>query len=50
MGGNRPAIALYERAVAAMPDRPVFHRALADPALTAIVLRAAGRFGYAVVG
>ena len=50
MGGNRPVIALYDRAVAAMPGRPVFHRALADPALTAIVLRAAGRFGYAVVG
>jgi len=50
MGGNRPAIALYERALAAMPGRPVFHRALADPALTAIVLRAAGRFGHGVVG
>ena len=50
MGGNRAAVALYERAAAAMPGRPVFHRALADPALTAIVLRAAGRFGYAVAG
>lgn len=50
MGGNRPAIALYERAARAMPGRPVFHRALADPALTAIVLRAAARFGYGVVG
>jgi hypothetical protein len=50
MGGSRPAIALYERAAPAMPARPVFHRALADPALTAIVLRAAGRFGYGVVG
>ena len=50
MGGNRPAAALYERAVEALPTRPVFHRALADPALTAIVLRAAGRFGYAVAG
>ena len=50
MGGDRPVVALYERAAAALPTRPVFHRALADPALTAIVLRAAGRFGYAVVG
>lgn len=50
MGGSRPAIALYERARAALPSHPVFHRALDDPALTAIVLRAAGRFGYGVVG
>jgi len=50
MAGNRPAVALYERALAAMPARPVFHRALADPALTTIVIRAAARFGYGVVG
>ncbi len=50
MGGNRPAVALYERAAPALPDRPVFHRALSDPALTAIVLRMAGRFGYGIVG
>lgn len=49
MGGNRPAVALYRRATPALPARPVFHRALADSALTPIVLRAAGRFGYAVV-
>ncbi len=50
MGGNRPAVALYERAVPALPSHPVFHRALEDPALTAIVLRAAGRFRYGMVG
>jgi hypothetical protein len=50
MGGNRPAVALYERAVRAMPGRPVFNRALADAALTAIVLRAGERFRYGVVG
>jgi hypothetical protein len=49
MGGNRPAVALYERATPALPARPMFHRALADSALTPIVLRAAGRFNYAVV-
>ena len=49
MGGNRPAVALYERATPTLPARPVFHRALADSALTPIVLRAAGRFNYAVV-
>ena len=50
IGGGRPVIALYERAIHAMPARPVFHRALADPALTSIILRAANRFGYGVVG
>lgn len=50
MDGNRPAVALYERALGVLPARPVFHRALTDPALTGIVLRAAGRFGYGVIG
>lgn len=46
MDGNHPAVALYERALPAMPARPVFHRALADPALTPIVRRAALKFEY----
>lgn len=50
MDGNRPAVALYERAAPAMPTRPTFHAALADASLTPIVLRAATRFGYGVVG
>jgi hypothetical protein len=50
MGGNRPAVALYERAAGVLPSHPVFHRALGDPALTAIALRMAGRFGYGMVG
>jgi hypothetical protein len=49
MDANEPAVALYERAVHAMPLRPVFHQSLADPALTRIVVRAAARFGYLVV-
>jgi hypothetical protein len=49
MGGNQPAIALYERGAYAMPGRPVFNRPLTDPALAPIVVRAAGRFGYGVV-
>ncbi len=48
MDGHRHAVALYERADA-MPARPSFHRALGDPALTAVVLRAGARFGYGVV-
>ena len=49
MDANRPAIALYERAATALPPSPVFHRALADPLLTAAVAHAAQRFNYAVV-
>lgn len=49
MNANRPAVALYERGAGALPDRPVFHRALADVALSAAVVRAARRFDYAVV-
>jgi hypothetical protein len=50
MHGNKPAVALFERGLAAMPVRPTFHRALADSALDAIVTRAAGRFRYDLVG
>jgi hypothetical protein len=33
MHANQPCVALYERAQAAMPATPVFHRLLADPAV-----------------
>jgi RES domain-containing protein len=49
MDGNRPAIVLYERAAPALPAAPRFHRALADPTLTAAIARTADRFRYAVV-
>ena len=48
MDGNRPAVALYERAQAALPVRPLFHRALADPGLNGAVARAALLFNYGV--
>jgi len=48
MDGNQPAVALYERAQDALPARPVFHRALEDPALDAAVVKAALLFNYAV--
>ena len=48
MDGNRPSVALYERAKKAIPTRPRFHRAVADPALNAAVLRAALLFGYGI--
>lgn len=48
MDGNQPAVALYERADA-LPARPVFHRALADAAMTSVVAEAAAEFNFAVV-
>lgn len=48
MDSNQPAVALYERAQDALPVRPLFHRALADPGLTGAVARAALLFNYGV--
>jgi hypothetical protein len=48
MGGNEPIVALFERARTALPPRPVFNRALADPALNRAVVRAALAFNYLV--
>lgn len=49
MNANRPALALYERALPAMPTAPAFNRALADPALALRIAAAASRLGYLVV-
>lgn len=49
MNANEPALALYERATAALPGRPLFHRGLGDAALAAAIMRAAQRLNYAVV-
>ncbi len=49
MDANRPAIALYERAISAMPTNPEFHRALGNLALTSMIKRSASRFGYVVI-
>lgn len=49
MDANHPSVALYERAAAAVPERPVLHRALADPHLAVAIGHAALRFGYALV-
>jgi hypothetical protein len=46
MGGNANAYALFERAGTALPARPAFHRALADPALAAPLLEAAAAINY----
>ncbi|KAF0242227.1 MAG: hypothetical protein FD180_4024 [Planctomycetota bacterium] len=49
MHGNRPALALYERARPALPHAPVFHRALTDPAMSPWLSNAAARLGYRIV-
>jgi hypothetical protein len=43
---NAPAVALYERAVNALPARPFFHRPLADPLLLPALADAAAELGY----
>jgi hypothetical protein len=49
MAGNAPAAALYERAVAALPQQPLFHRPLADPALLTPLRRIATALGYVLL-
>ena len=46
MAGNAPATALYERALLAVPQQPLFHRPLADPALQTPLQRIARALGY----
>ena len=48
MYGNAPAVALYERAVDALPAEPHIHRLLDDPALSRTVRIAAAECGYQV--
>jgi hypothetical protein len=49
MDANQPAVALFERARSALPPRPLFHRAVADPALDPLVASAGLQFNYLVV-
>lgn len=46
MHGNRPSMALWERAVSAVPSIPLFHRPLVDPALLPVLSRVAKDLGY----
>lgn len=48
MDGSRPAVALFERASAAIPKHPQLNRALAEPPLLVPIANAAARFGYRV--
>lgn len=49
MNANRPALALFERALAAIPLHPRSNRALAEQPLLIPLANAAARFGYTVV-
>ena len=46
--GNAPAVALYERAIDALPAEPHLHRLLDDPALSRTIRIAAAECGYQV--
>jgi hypothetical protein len=46
MHGNRPSVALWERAASAVPSIPIFHRPLVDPALLPVLSRVAKDLGY----
>jgi hypothetical protein len=50
MDANAPAVALYERARSALPARPFFHRALADPLLLPALAGVADDLGYTISG
>ena len=49
MDGNAPCVALFERAQAALPGRPSFHRALADETLRAFLETCSEVLGYRLV-
>ena len=49
MNANRLCVALYERALGAMPARPVFHRLLSDPAVLTLLKNACAAVGHALV-
>ncbi len=49
MDANRPVVSLYERARAAVPEYPLVHRPLNDPALLVGLDRAAVELGYDLV-
>lgn len=49
MNANRPSLALYERASAALPGAPLLDLPLSHPGLAVLLARAARRFGYRVV-
>jgi len=49
MYGNAPAIALFERGKRAIPKLPMFHRALNDLAMSALLTETANNISYQLV-
>jgi hypothetical protein len=49
MHGNRPAVALYDRATAALPVTPTFNRALLDPGMITVLSNAAVNLNYILI-
>ena len=51
MYGNKPAIALNERAIKAgiLPGQPSFHRALSDNIMLTVIRNTAREIGYRIV-
>lgn len=49
MDANQPAVALYERARPHLGAQPLLHRALNDPLLGPLLLRAAAHVNYGLV-
>jgi hypothetical protein len=49
MHGNRPAVALFERAAAGLEPNPTFHRPLGDPALLLLLGEVAHQLGYGLI-
>ena len=49
MHANQPCVALFERALDAMPARPMFHRQLSDPAVLTLLKNACDEVGYALI-
>jgi hypothetical protein len=49
MNANRPALALHDRAVRALPDAPDINRPLSDAALLVPLGRIASSLGYDLV-
>ncbi len=46
MNANQPSVALFERALSALPPLPTSHDALSNPLLRGLLLRFATRLGY----
>src|SRR5687767_11973599 len=49
MNANHLCVGLYERALGAMPARPVFHRVLSVPTVLTLLKNACAAVGYALV-